>query len=501
MQATSPNFTSTTTGVQKITADYLGDSNFSVSDSAPLSETFNPYTSTTSIVSSLNPTTVGQGVTFTATITPQSGAIVAPTGTVQFYDGVIKIGAPVPVALVGGVYQATSPTDSWPAPGTHLISAVYSGDANFAGSNDTATPLSEIVNPGATATLVSPSLNPTTIGKSVTFTAIILPSGGASGTPTGTVQFYVAGSPVGSPVTLVTVGGFAQATYTTSWATAGTYAVTAYYSGDANFSSSDNITTPVEEVVNKGTTTTSIVPSLNPIVVGQKVTFTASVVPTAGEPGTPTGMVQFYVNGTAVGSPKTLAVVGGVAEATYTGSFATPGTRMITAVYLGDSNFLTSNDTATPLSEKVNKGATTTALASSLNPATVGQNVTFTATVSPTGGASGTPTGTVQFYIAGSPVGSPVTLTVVGGVAQAKYTTSFATSVVYSITAVYSGDGNFNTSNNNSDPLLETVNATTQPVNLSSYFNLTGITTNGTKCTTGLDGAGIRCLSLRSVQA
>lgn len=78
-------------------------------------------TTQTTLVSSLNPSTAGQAVTFTATV---SG--VSPTGTVTFYDGVVSLGT-VPLAA-GSASLTTSSLTS----GTHDISAVYGGDADDA---------------------------------------------------------------------------------------------------------------------------------------------------------------------------------------------------------------------------------------------------------------------------------------------------------------------------------------------------------------------------------
>lgn len=77
-----------------------------------------PGSTTTEVQSSLNPSTVGQSVTFTATVTGSS-----PTGTVQFKDGSADLGAPV--TLSGG--SATLTTSALTR-GTHSITAVYSGD-------------------------------------------------------------------------------------------------------------------------------------------------------------------------------------------------------------------------------------------------------------------------------------------------------------------------------------------------------------------------------------
>ncbi|MEA3019872.1 MAG: hypothetical protein QOI47_1396, partial [Actinomycetota bacterium] len=79
--------------------------------------------------------------------------------------------------------------------------------------------------------------------------------------------------------------------------------------------------------------------------------------------------------------------------------------------------------------------ATVTALSSSQNPSTLGQAVTFTATVSPQSGAA-TPTGTVQFQVDGSNLGSPVALS--GATAQSpSVSTLSAAGSPHTITATY----------------------------------------------------------------
>ena len=188
---------------------------------------------TTGVVSSLNPSTFGQSVTFTATV---SGGT-SPTGTVQFLDGATSLGT---VALAGNTAALTT---SALAVGTHPITAVYSGDADDTPS--TSAPVSQVVNaagPGVTATSLVSSLNPSTVGQSVTFTATV--SGGTS--PTGTVQFFDGASPLGAPVALA--GN--TAALTTSALAVGTHPITATYGGDADDSASTSA--PVNQVVNGG---------------------------------------------------------------------------------------------------------------------------------------------------------------------------------------------------------------------------------------------------------
>src|SRR5262249_20136769 len=97
--------------------------------------------------------------------------------------------------------------------------------------------------------------------------------------------------------------------------------------------------------------------------------------------------------------------------------------------------------------------ATTTTVASSANPSVFGQSVTFTATVAPNAGGSGTPTGMVQFQIDGTNFGSPVSLN--GGLATSLATSSLSASA-HTVTALYSGDTNFSGS---TAVIIQNVNA------------------------------------------
>jgi hypothetical protein len=98
--------------------------------------------------------------------------------------------------------------------------------------------------------------------------------------------------------------------------------------------------------------------------------------------------------------------------------------------------------------------STTTKMQSSLNPSTSGQSVTITATVTAASG-SATPTGTVQFNLNGSNVGSPVTLS--GG--TATYTTSSLPVVTNTFQAVYTPAAGSSFVTSSAQPLAQLVNA------------------------------------------
>jgi hypothetical protein len=168
-------------------------------------------------------------------------------------------------------------------------------------------------------------------------------------------------------------------------------------------------------------------------VYGQAVTFTATVRGNPPASDTPTGTVDFFdvTTNTDLG---TVPLSGGTASLN-TSALAVGG-HTIQAVYSGDSSFLFSCDA---LAQTVNQDTTTTAVSSSANPSLLNQAVTFTAVVSANAPGSGTPTGTVQFQVDGINVGSPVML--VNG--RATWTTPSLPAGPHTITAVYSGDGNF----------------------------------------------------------
>jgi uncharacterized delta-60 repeat protein len=121
------------------------------------------------------------------------------------------------------------------------------------------------------------------------------------------------------------------------------------------------------------------------------------------------------------------------------------------------------------------KASATATLASSANPSTTGQGVTFTATVS---GGSGTPTGTVTFDDGTTALCSSVALTA----GTATCTTSSLTAGSHSIAASYSGDATYNAA---------TSNTVTQTVSAPGQFTLS-ISKSGSGTVTS-SPAGINC--------
>ncbi len=123
------------TASHSITAAYTsGDGNFEPSPvSASIRQVVNPAGTSASVTTSGSPSSPGQTVVFTATVSvvsPGSTAVASPTGTVTFYDSGVAIGTGT-LSVVSGQDRATFSTGAL-AIGSHSITAAYtSGDVNF----------------------------------------------------------------------------------------------------------------------------------------------------------------------------------------------------------------------------------------------------------------------------------------------------------------------------------------------------------------------------------
>jgi hypothetical protein len=307
-------------GSHTLTATYAGDAVYAGSTSSVLTQTVNQATTTLALASSANPSGLGVSVTFTATVSAGTA-----TGTVTFKDGADTIGTGTVTAGV-----ATITTNALTL-GSHSLTAEYPGDASYMGSASTT--LTQVVKLAATTALAS-SLNPSTVGASVTLTATVEPD-----TVTGTVTFKDGVTTLGTGT--VTAG---VATFTTAALVAGNRSLTAVYGGDTTYAPSTS--SALTQTVNKLTTTLVLISSLNPSTVGASVTFTATV-----SPGAATGMVMFRDGIDILG---TVALSGGVATVATSGLLL--GSHSVTAEYGSDATYdvCTSNT----LSQTVNVSPT-----------------------------------------------------------------------------------------------------------------------------------------------
>ncbi|HLI85907.1 MAG TPA: Ig-like domain repeat protein [Bryobacteraceae bacterium] len=310
-------------GNHSITAVYSGDANYSGATSPALIQMVGQASTTLSLTSSLNPAPPGQPVTFTASL-QYSALAGTPTGTIQFLDGTTVLATP---AVSAG--QAIFSTSTLSA-GTHTITATYSGDTTFRGSQNTL--LQSIGAASASMQMrLSTSANPSVLGQSLAITATFSPAG--NGTPTGTVQFFDGNTSLGTaPV------ANNQATLTTTALAAGSHALLAQYSGDSAFPAT---AATIGQVISPLASSVSVTVSASTVAAGQAVTFTARVgpAPPAGF-AAQTGQVLFQDGPVPIGTANLTG-----ATATLSVNTLAVGTHTITAVYLGDTTWGVSHAT------------------------------------------------------------------------------------------------------------------------------------------------------------
>ena len=131
-----------------------------------------------------------------------------------------------------------------------------------------------------------------------------------------------------------------------------------------------------------------------------------------------------------------------------------------------------SSSTATVIVTPASSAAVNLIISASANPILTGSEVDFAVTVAPVSPGAGTPTGTVVFLADGSPLTGPLVLS--NGVAS--FGTSSLSHGEHTITAQYSGDGNFSPSTS-SLGLAQVVNASPVVISdgsLSVTQNLSG---------------------------
>ncbi|MDQ3280043.1 MAG: M36 family metallopeptidase [Acidobacteriota bacterium] len=163
-----------TAGAHSLTAVYGGNASFLTSTSSSYALTINKAASSVALISSQNPSTPGQSVTFTATVSSTAGT---PNGSVTFSEGATTLGS---AALTSGV--ATYTTSSLSG-GAHTITASYVGNATIAGSSNS---LTQNVNTGSVVNFAQTALF--TMENAANVTLTVTRTGGDTSGP-ATVSF------------------------------------------------------------------------------------------------------------------------------------------------------------------------------------------------------------------------------------------------------------------------------------------------------------------------
>jgi hypothetical protein len=386
-------------GTHTVTAVYNGDATYASSQSGPATVTVAKKQ--------------GPGGSAALTITVQNASREYNTADPQFayiVSGTLVNGDSYATAVTGTPVYSSTDTATSPAGSTFPINVSGLSSANY---EIAVVPGTLTIVTAPTTTTLTTSTASAQYGDPVTLTATVAPSGA-----TGTVLFMQGSNVLGTG----TISG-GVATLTTSTLPAGSYTITSSYQGDINYgaSTSGPITLTIARRTGQG--------------------GTAALTIAVGDATRPYGdgnpAFTHTVTGTLVNGDTYASAVAGVPVYATTGMPVSPaGTYPISVADLNSNNYVIAfvNGTLTVTKATLGQnGVANITLTSSLNPSVYGTSVIFTATV------PAPATGSVVFYDGNTALG---TGTVANGVAT--LTTSSLAVGTHPVTAIYSGDVDYN---------------------------------------------------------
>lgn len=218
-------------GNNTIVAKFTGGIFFRPSTSPDFSQQVNKGTVDATITGPTS-STYGDLVTFTVTLTPPQlpPQVVGPTGIVNFFmDGSVPLG-PFPVVETTSpyTYTATFSSSTLPA-GTRVITADYTGDANWNQASTSNSVTITIAKATPTIDLSAVPTGPIVVGQNVDFTAAFTVPAGTFAS--GTVDLVNNGSTTIASPTITTNSASAGVTSLPL----GQNTIVASYAGDDNF--------------------------------------------------------------------------------------------------------------------------------------------------------------------------------------------------------------------------------------------------------------------------
>ncbi len=264
-------------GTHTYTASYSGDTNYAaITSFGSYSVTVNAgsLSSTATALSGVpSSTTFGTGFTVVASVSGSAN----PSGSVTFLVNGASY-AVVPLAGGSASYSFNLPL------GTYSISAIYSGDANNAGS--TSAVASVAVGQAATTTTLQASVATGTVGTPIALTATV---SSVAGTPTGSVSFSYTTAVNSTPTLIGTATLVNGVAVNNALLPEGVDSVTATYAASGNFSGSSS-TPPVVITVNPA----PLVPvPASPVA----IPYTISTIAGGGSSSTCTGSTDSFGDG------------------------------------------------------------------------------------------------------------------------------------------------------------------------------------------------------------
>ena len=284
-----------------------------------------PRSTQTSVTPGLSSTTFGQMLRVLVSV---SSALGSPTGSVELLADQTVLETRM---LVNGsvVFDV-----SGLLPGTRTLQARFAGSSGFVAS--ASAPVTHVVNPAASNTTLSVTPSPSTYGQVVTLIARVVTLLGSPAT--GAVQFRDGTTVLGTAI-LSPQGDAAVAVLSSAHLHAGSHQVSADYLGSPTVAPS---TSPVVTTsVAASATTVQLVTSPNPSRTGEAVAMRATVSAVTPGGGIPSGVVEFYIGTTRIG---TAALVNGTGTVAI--SSLKSGKHQVQARYLATQNHAAS---ASPL--------------------------------------------------------------------------------------------------------------------------------------------------------
>ena len=340
-------------GTYSLKAHYPGDSTYAASDSTGVSVTVNKENSAPQVflvtfdnngnIINGNTTTAGYGTPYLLRVNVDNAAgklcdPVATTGATACPSGTLTLtnnGS----SLDGGTYTLNSygyaedQIVQLPG-GTDSVKAAYAGDNSFNASSATT---AITITPAPTQTAVT-GISGAVVGQSATISAIIQPYTTTGAAPSGTVTFYANGTALTGAVTYSTGGSAPQylnATLNYTFTASGTYAITATYNGDNNYSTSSsgaqNIT------VKYPTPTVTVTPYSQTVSYGSTATINV-LIDTTNKTAYPTGTISLGSIASPVNCTNTTDASGFYACQANV-SFTVTSGGSIQVQYSGDANY------------------------------------------------------------------------------------------------------------------------------------------------------------------
>jgi hypothetical protein len=280
-----------------------------------------------------------------------------------------------------------------------------------------------------TMTTLESSANPSVFGQVITLRARTTRVGATGAVTAGSIAFYDGGVLLSTNTVMSGV-----ATLATRNLTVASHTITAEYSGSA--ADDPSTSAPLTQVVDKATTTITVTQSWTGTssVYGQRLQYTARVRRAApANPVVPNvGTVDFYNELTPLALGVPLSSAG---TATLVVTDLPVGLHAIHVDYSGSATDLPIHTT---VMQTVSPASTSTTLKATPLSTTAGKTVTLTAIVRPVAPGSGVPDGSVALFDGISPIASG---TVVSG--RLVVTTTSLSVGLHSLTALYSGSGNY----------------------------------------------------------